>query len=247
VTSNRFASWPAAARAVVERACQAYGGEERWHRHDVVLVPRTLSGLLPAVKGNGRTFGLPSRFVISTARPFATFEDYPEPGARGHFDDGAVRLVDTAGRERARAANHRSSFEGWRKHRRWSPLDALYFFGYALTHYHGLPFSLAEGRLLAHRRRGSLDLLTVELPATLHTHSRRQTFHFDADGLIRRHDYVADIVGWWARGAHHWRDYTRVDGLPIARTRHVTLQLGGLSLPLTALHAAFSEVALVPR
>jgi hypothetical protein len=245
--SPRFGSWPAGARAVVERACAAYGGATRWHRHRIVLVPRLLTGLLPALKGYPYTFGLPSRFVLSTARAAATFEDYPLPGAQGRFDEGTVWLLDAQGREQARSADHRASFRGWRKWRRWTPLDALYFFGYALTHYHAVPFSLGDARLLRHRQRGGLDALTVEFPPALHTHCRRQTFYFDAEGLIRRHDYVADIAGWWARGAHFWNDYVRVDGAPIARTRHVVARVGGVPLPFTALHAEFSEVALLPE
>jgi hypothetical protein len=139
--------------------------------------------------------------------------------------------LDRDGREQARSPDHRATFQGGARRRRWSLLDAACFFGYAVTHYHALPFTLPEGRLLHHRG----DVLTVELPASLHTHSR-QTFHFG--GLIRRHDYVADIVGWWARGTHLWCDYTTVDGFPVARTRHVVARLGGLPLlPFVALHA----------
>ena len=57
----------------------------------------------------------------------------------------------------------------------------------------------------------------VELPATLHMHSRRQSFYFDDEGLLRRHDDVADIVGWMARGAHLWRNFVAVGGIPIPR------------------------------
>jgi hypothetical protein len=39
------------------------------------------------------------------------------------------------------------------KYRRWSPIDALYFFGYALWHYHVLPFALAEAQFLRVLRR----------------------------------------------------------------------------------------------
>jgi hypothetical protein len=61
----------------------------------------------------------------------------------------------------------------------------------------------------------------VELPAELPTHSRRQAFYLDDDGLLRRHDHVTDIVGWMARGAHLWRDFVVVQGVPIPRQRHV--------------------------
>ena len=132
-------------------------------------------------------------------------------------------------------------FAGWRKLRRWSPADALYFFGYALTHYHALPFTLGRGEPLGIQRvRYDGRVLTgieVELPAELHTHSRRQTFYFEEDGLLRRHDYVADIAGTWARGAHFWTDFTTVGGLEMARVRHVVARLGRRPTPFVALHA----------
>jgi hypothetical protein len=236
--SGRFVDWSAAARAVIERACRAHGGEERWRHWRLRLEMRALRGLLPSLKGLGRTFPRPSRVLIEPARAAATFEDYPTPGARAHFDAGAVRLVDAGGGEQV-SPDHRASFVGRARRRRWSPADAVYFFGYALTHYHALPFTLPDGRLLDHRG----DAVTVELPPEVHTHCRRQTFHFGPDGLLRRHDYVADVVGWWARGAHHWRDYTTVDGLAVARTRHVVARLGALALPpFVALHAELAPM-----
>ena len=133
------------------------------------------------------------------------------------------------------------AFRGWRKLRRWSPADALYFFGYALTHYHGLPFTLGRARPLALRQvryaGRTLHGIEVELPAELHTHSRRQTFYFEADGLLRRHDYVADIAGAWARGAHFWTDFVTVAGLEMPRVRHVVARIGRRATPFVALHA----------
>lgn len=75
----------------------------------------------------------------------------------------------------------------------------------------------------------------------MHTHSRRQTFYFEEDGLLRRHDYVADVIGPWARGAHLWRDFETVGGLEMATVRHVVLRLGRWTTPLVALHV---ELAL---
>ena len=129
---------------------------------------------------------------------------------------------------------------------RWSPLQALYFFGYAITHYHSLPFTLVDGRPLAltgarvagYRLRG----VRVELPDGLHTHSRIQTFFFDDDGLIRRHDYVAEVVGRWAHGAHFWEDFTLAGELPVARRRHVFARLGVWSVPVTVLDAELTDV-----
>lgn len=62
-------------------------------------------------------------------------------------------------------------------------------------------------------------------------------FYFEEDGLLRRHDYVADIVGGWARGAHFWREFVTVSGLQMASVRHVVARLGQRTTPFVALHA----------
>jgi hypothetical protein len=79
----------------------------------------------------------------------------------------------------------------------------VYFFGYALWHYHVLPFTLGEARLVhVLEHRGMPEGIDVVFPQHVHTHCRRQQFYFGADGRIVRHDYVADVIGAWARGSH---------------------------------------------
>ena len=209
---------------------------------------KSLSGLLPERKGLGDTFSTPTRVEVWPRRGLVAMQDFPTSGRRGVYSSGEVRLLDGETILEARS-DGRASFAGARKRRRWAPIDALYFFGYALAHYHSLPFSLAAARPLGvrHARSAGRALMgvAVELPAGLHTHSRRQTFFFDADGLLRRHDYVAEIVGWWARGAHRWDDFVEVAGIPVARRRHVVARLGRFEVPVVALHADLDDVAPV--
>jgi hypothetical protein len=243
----------AQAREVIARSIERHGGE-RWSRIERLTVrPRALSGLVPWSKGNGRTFRLPAYAEIEPQIARATFFDYPRAGERGVFDAGRVALGD------APLAEHRGTFRGLAKLRRWRPLDALYFFGYALTHYHAMPWTLRDAEPLALRRTGRGNgrragnneggfALTVRFPPTLHTHSPVQTVYFAPDGLIVRHDYVADIVGSLARGAHFWRDYVTVEGIPIPTHRIVYARLFRQPLPLVALDAHFEppSVTLAP-
>jgi hypothetical protein len=218
--------------ALVERAIQRHGGRRRWERLRLTLSLTTLTGLLPWMKGLGRTFPLPSRAHIEPSRARALFFDYPRAGETGLFEAGLVALGHSSPSE------HRGTFRGLHKWQRWSALDALYFFGYALTHYHAVPFTLVDAELrdVDLRRRA----LTVAFPSTVHTHCALQTFYFDEDGLIVRHDYVTDIVGAWARAAHLWCDYVTVDGFPIATHRRVFARMGRRPLPVVALDARFA-------
>jgi hypothetical protein len=234
--------WDGPALALLEAAIQRHGGWEAWRSLRVLDVrPRLLGGMLPWLKGYGRTFRLPPRAEVYPHDERVVFHDYPTAGATGTFERGRLTLVDAGGGVTFSAENGREAFRGWRKLRRWSAAGALYFFGYALTHYHSLPFSLGRGRPLGLRQvrheGRTLQALEVELPPELHTHCRRQTFYFDDQGLLRRHDYVADIVGGWARGAHLWRDFVTVAGLQMACTRHVVARLGRRTTRFVALHA----------
>jgi hypothetical protein len=236
------AAWSGAERALLERAIRRHGGWDAWQSLRVLTIePKVLSGMLPWLKGHRRTFRLPQRAEVHPHEQRAVFFDYPTAGARATFARGSLTMTDPGGAIVSSTADARSTFRGWRKARRWSPADALYFFGYALTHYQGLPFTLAQGTPLRSRRvryaGRTLTGVEVELPADLHTHCRRQTFYFEEDGLLRRHDYVADIVGAWARGAHFWRDFVTVAGLEMPRVRHVVARLGRIPTPFVALHA----------
>jgi hypothetical protein len=242
--------WRGEARSLLERAIRRHGGWPSWRAlTGLGLVPSALGGLVPALKGLGRTFPMPRRIEVWPREAVAVFHDYPADTERGVFTSGRVELLDGSGSVTAMNDDLGRSLRGWRKHRRWSPLDALYFFGYALTHYLGLPFSLVDAEPLRMRvgtvagRR--LDGVEVSLPAELHTHSPTQTFYFDHDGLLRRHDYVAEVVGTWARGAHFWDDFVVVSGIPVARRRRVLARIGRFAVPAVALRADFSTVVPV--
>jgi hypothetical protein len=235
-------AWTGEGRGLLESAIRRHGGWEAWLALDTIWLSLTsLTGLLPMVKGAGRTFPVPRRIEVRPHDRRAVFHDYPDVGGRGVFDDGRVRLLDASGAVIVSDDRPRESFGGWRKYRRWSAAQALYFWGYALTHYHALPFSLVNARPLRRCSVGfegrRLEGLDVELPVDLHTHSRRQSFYFEPDGLLRRHDYVAEIVGVWARGAHYWSAFSTSAGVEVAQRRHVVGRLGRWAVPVVALHA----------
>jgi hypothetical protein len=238
-------SWTPRALGVLERACDYAGGFETWRAlRTIRLFPEALSGLVPWLKGNGTRFSFRGAFEIRPHQRWARFLNYPDAAHIGIFDDGAVRLEHCETKQTVLSAdNHRPSFGGIAAYRRWTPLDALYFFGYALTHYHSLPFSLFDATLIRSQELGAqsdrLSVLEVELPADLPTHCRRQSFYFDRAGRLVRHDYHAEIIGFWARGAHFWKRAVSVGGFPICLERHVFARLGVRVFPLTALHARF--------
>ena len=241
---SAFDGWTSDAIALVERAIAAHGGRERWQAAKSIRLPfRRGSGALLMLKGFGHTFRAPREFEVLPHERTTIFHAYPDDRHRGCFANGTVRIERNEGGEvLSESVDHRGTLTGFAKYRRWSALDALYFFGYALWHYHVVPFTLGEARLVRVVRRGNAPIgIDVAFAPDVHTHCRRQQFYFGADGRIVRHDYVADVIGAWARGAHHWEDYERVSGLLIARRRRVVARIGRRPVPLPVLCVEFGE------
>jgi hypothetical protein len=244
-------SWPAPAQALLRRAIDRHGGWSLWQRLEAVTVGLTsLRGFLAWLKGSGHTFHLARSL---TTFPASVRTEWSE-GAKGPrvaiFDRGDMRLFDPAtGRVVAESLDHRRTFRGLRKLRRWTALDAHYFFGYAFASYMAVPFILPglvyAGPASAWVRRERLSGVRVQFPAGAEVHSRSQRYFFDGSGLIRRNDYVADVVGAWAVGAHFWDDFVTVEGLPLPARRKVFLRLGPGHAPWPAvLDATFQDLAV---
>jgi hypothetical protein len=141
----------------------------------------------------------------------AVFHGFPRDDQQAVFDQGDVRIETSGGELIAARRDARTAFTGLsavRRNVRWDALDATYFAGYAWWNHLSAPLLLTRRGVTctegdtwpeAGQRR-----LHVSFPPHIHihTHSTQQTFYIDDAGLIRRHDYVAEPVGRWARAAH---------------------------------------------
>jgi hypothetical protein len=63
----------------------------------------------------------------------------------------------------------------------------------------------------------------VTYPGHIATHSKEQTYYIDADGLIRRHDYVAEVLGSTGPAAHYSSEHREFDGIVVPTRRRVYL------------------------
>jgi hypothetical protein len=202
---------------LLEQSIEAHGGLDRWHSRDAVRLRVSSGGPAFAMKGQGAAVrGL--RAEIATTGQRVTFDDYPEAGARGVFDGGAVRIERDGEAVESRA--------GGRRRVRWDALDMLAFAGAALWTYISVPYVLAEDAYEVEELPGRR--LRVRFPPDVHTHCPVQTFHLDERGLIIRHDYTALGFGRWARAAHLCRWHATIDrGIVNATQRRVHPRLPG--------------------
>jgi hypothetical protein len=158
------------------------------------------------------------------------------------FDTGRVRLENADGELIEARDDPRplfSGISGVRRNVRWDPLDIGYFAGYAMWNYLTTPLLLTRdevevGEGLPWQRSGGETWRSLEATFApgFDTHSARQTFWVGPDSLLRRHDYTAEVVGGWAKGAHAVARHREFGGLVFPTKRRVTPRgPGGRALP----------------
>src|SRR5580692_5130680 len=119
----------------------------------------------------------------------------------------------------------------------WDTLQLAYFAGYAMWTYMNGPFLFAlpdvkTEELESWQENGEAwRRLKVTFPKRIATHSAQQTFYFDRQGLLKRHDYDVDIAGG-TPAAHYVSAPTDVLGI-VVPTKHRIFprQLDGSSAP----------------
>ncbi|NUY01461.1 hypothetical protein [Paraburkholderia youngii] len=202
---------------LIEKAIDAAGGLERFHSFRSVSALLHHTGALWRLK---RCEG-----VLTHSR--VTVDLHEQRVSHGPFAPSSDHSIYTPSRVEIRRQDNslaeslvepRSSFAGYEMETPWSNAQLAYFAGYTmwtyltspfLLHYPGVEATEIEPWIvdgLPWRR------LHVEFAPHIATHSAVQTFYFDADGLLRRHDYEVDIQGRNA-AARYLSDYVTVQGI----------------------------------
>ncbi len=200
------------------RVIEAYGGEGRW---------RTASAIECRLSAYGWAFRLKMRPSMKDVRmrapvwePRIEMEPWGRPDRRAVLQGGSV-YVESAGNVVSMRENAGRYFPGGRRTFRWDELDQVYFAGYAAWNYLVFPALLLREDI-GWRQVGD-STLEATFPAALPTHSAVQRFHFDpGTGLLRQHDYTAEVFGGWAKAANVVLAHGEADGVPYPSTRRVT-------------------------
>ena len=209
------------ANEVIER----YGGLARWNEFDTVTTHLRVGGALWGLKQQAGV--MDDVFVRVTLRePRASHYPFTAPHLRTSFAPHRVAIEDADGNVVSELMDPRRSFEGHGLDTPWSLLQLAYFGGYAMWTYLNTPFLFAyDGvrteELPPWEENGETwRRVQATLPDHLPSHSAIQTFYFDADRLLKRHDYSADILGGTA-AAHYTSDHVDVSGIPVPTKRWV--------------------------
>lgn len=215
--------------ALLEQVLGAHGGIERWRSAATIHARVRSGGLLLRTRVPGNRLA-DYRITVHVQKAQTVLDPFPSGEQRGVFENGSVRIETHDGEVISSRVNPRAAFfgrAGLRRNIRWDPLDSVYFAGYAMWNYLTAPYLLTregvevtEGGMWQEGEE-AWRCLNVTFPAGLDTHSPRQTFYFDGDGHLRRHDYAPEVIGRWARAAHYCADPIQAGGLLFPTRRWV--------------------------
>jgi hypothetical protein len=234
--------------------CSRFTGVERWRRAQTVHARVRGGGLLIRTRVPGNRFA-DSHIAVHVQEPRTVFDRFPRAGQRGVFQgrqvaDRTSRREVLGSRAQARAAFFGRAGD-LRRNLHWDPLDSVYFAGYAMWNDVTFPHLLTrEGVEVSDgdswpERGETWRRLDASFPPDIDTHSVRQTFYVDAGGRLRRHDYVPEVIGRWARSAPYCADHVQAGG-GLFPTRRWVLQIGPGSRSLPA-RAAVSRRSCISR
>lgn len=216
-------------RSLLDEVLEAHGGIERWRSAGQIRARVRSGGFLLRTRFPRGTFA-DYELRVDVAEPRTLFGGFSRGWERGVFEPGRVTIDAEDGSQTESREDPRSAFRGLsglRRNLRWDLLDAVYFAGYAMWNYLTTPYLLTRDGVEVREGESWIERgetwrrLEATFPEELDTHSPRQTFYVNSEGLIRRHDYTAEVVGGWARAVHYCDRHREFDGLVFPTRRRV--------------------------
>ncbi|WP_413711696.1 hypothetical protein [Rhizobium sp. Rhizsp82] len=185
---------------LLETAIEAHGGLDRWEKAKKLSVRYTATGITD-LKGWKGAF-LDVTVVIDPHRPLAEISPFIEPDQTALFEPSRTAIIRrSTGDIITERFEPRQAFEGHSLNTPWDPQHLAYFAGYALWTYLTTPFLFNLPGFEATEVEPWIEdgeewrRLRVVFPPEVASHSREQVFYFDKSGLLKRHDYSADVLG----------------------------------------------------
>ncbi|TWB07012.1 hypothetical protein [Bradyrhizobium stylosanthis] len=208
-----------------ELAIEAHGGLQRWKQFKQVSADLRQGGALWSLKGQPETLQQ-TTVTVGLRKEWASHAPFGPERRRSRFEPGRVALESVDGTLLDELGDPRSSFASHTLQTPWTELQLAYFAGCAMWTYLNTPFVLAwpgvetEEMEPLRMSDGLWRRLAVRFPKDIATHSAVQTLYFDADGLLKRHDYDVEIAGN-TPGAHLISDYVEVSGIRFPTKRRI--------------------------
>lgn len=210
---------------LLDFAIAAHGGWARWQEIKHFDVQASIGGGLWHLKGWPDALAQ-TRVSIDPHRPAVTYMPFGKVTETALFEIDRVAILSDTGSVIEERASPRSAFAGHTLTSPWDPLHLAYFSGYAMWNYLTAPFLFKLAGFQTEEieawREGeeTWRRLLVTFPDDIPTHSREQIFYFDTSGLLRRHDYSADVIGGTS-SAHYASAHKTFGGIVFPTKRRV--------------------------
>ncbi|MFH8534977.1 hypothetical protein ACH4GE_42195 [Streptomyces tendae] len=185
---------------LVDLAIEAHGGLEQFNRFSFLNARLHQGGVLWGLKGKPTVLE-DCNVRVDLKREWVSHGPFAPTRNHSSFTPDRVTIETPEGEMVEELNGPRSSFEGYEMETPWSDTQVAYFSGYTMWTYLTSPFILRQPGVKAeeiepwHENGEKWRRLRVEFPDSIATHSRFQTYYFNADGLLVRHDYEVDIQG----------------------------------------------------
>jgi hypothetical protein len=210
---------------LIKLSIDAHGGLAQWNEIRQISARFAAGGPAFQQRGQEAFTEMPTRVTVDTREQKTTFAPFLALDQCAIYQPDRTSIETADGTLLEELRNPRGSFKG----SPWTATQLAYFAGYAMWMYLTMPFSLLRDGVACEVTQPWQEdgetwyALKVTFPASYVTHSTEQTLYFDANGMIRRHDYTVEISGGVAT-AHYLYDHQRFDGIVFPTRRRVYLR-----------------------
>ncbi|MCU7826606.1 hypothetical protein [Kitasatospora sp. DSM 101779] len=213
---------------LLDLAISTAGGKELWETVRGLKVDISIDGPVWGMKGwpQGTTFH--QIVTLDTVREHILFTPFTRPDRQMVFDAASDSVVVQTldGEPVQTLAPARAAFKGMLRNTAWDAAHLGYFLGYACWNYFTTPFLFTYPGVQVREIEPWSEAgqtwrrLQVRFPPEIATHSPNAVFYFDAFGMQRRMDYVAEVNNSFLVG-HYTGHHRRFDGLLVPTRRRM--------------------------
>ena len=217
-------------------AIDAHGGLDHWRQFKTASAHLINGGVLwPLKHQQGVLDDVHVRVDLREER--ASHWPFGAPNLRSSVQPGRVAIETADGQAVEELLRPRESFQGHSLETPWNRLQLAYFAGYAMWTYLNTPFLFAMDGVQTEEVEPWVEngetwrRLKVTFPPDIPTHSTVQTFYFNAEGLLQRHDYEVEVSGG-TPAAHYVSEHREFSGILVPTKRRVLgRRADGTSVP----------------
>jgi hypothetical protein len=213
-------------RSLLDNAIEAHGGLGTWNQLRSADFHCLVNGdvwALKAVPGILTNF----HYQIDLHEQRGRFPKFMGSDQRATFEANRVAIETRTGAVVDELLQPGVSLEGQTLQTTWSKLQLIYFVGYAIWSYMTAPFCFVMPGFATEEldpwQQGdeTWRRLKVTFPEYLARHAREQIYYFGEDGLLKRHDYVAEPVTKDSVATHHITDNKQFSGITIGTRQRI--------------------------